>query len=56
MSVFNTTNENNSYSITIPGHWNFKFAEKTFDELNKLVDLRSQNYIELHIKKVRKKG
>ena len=27
-SVFNITNENKSFSITIPGHWNSKSAEK----------------------------
>ena len=30
-SVYNITNENNSFSITIPSHWETKFAEKTLD-------------------------
>ena len=34
-SVFIITNENNSFSITIPGHWESEYAEKTIDELNK---------------------
>ena len=34
-SVFNITDENNSFSNTIPGHWNSKSAGKTIDELNK---------------------
>ena len=55
-SVFNITNENNSFSIIIPGHWETKSAEKTIDELNKLLELRSQNGIELHVEQVRKKG
>ena len=55
-SVFNITNENNSISITIPGHWNSESAEKTIDELNKLLELRSQNDIDLHVEQVRKKG
>ena len=55
-SVFNITNENNSFSITITGHWETKSAEKTIDELNKLLELRSQNGIELHVEQVRKKG
>ena len=55
-SVFNITDENNSFSITIPGHWENKFAEKTFGELNKLLELRSRNGSKLHIEKVRKKG
>ena len=28
-SVFNITDENNSFSITIPGHWQTKSSEKT---------------------------
>ena len=28
-SVFNLTKENNSFSITIPGHWESQSAEKT---------------------------
>ena len=55
-SVFNITKENSSFSITIPGHWDSKSAEKTFDELNKLLELRSQNGIDLHVEQVRKKG
>ena len=50
--VFDVTNENNSVSITIPGHWEAKSAEKTFDELNKLIEFRS---LELNRKEVRKK-
>ena len=49
-SVFNIIDENISFSITIPRHWDTKSAEKTIDELNKLLELRSQNGIELHEK------
>ena len=52
-SVFNITNENNSFSITIPGHWESKSAQKTIDELNNLLELRS---LDLHVKEVRKRG
>ena len=51
--VFNITNEKNSFSITVPGHWENKPAEKTIDELNKLLELRS---LELLVKEVRKRG
>ena len=51
-SVFNITNENNSFSITVPGHWENEFAEKTIDVLNKLLKLRS---LQLHVKEVRKR-
>ena len=54
-SVFNITNENNSFSIIIPGHYKTESAQKTIDELNNLLELRSQNGIELHVEQVRKK-
>ena len=54
-AVFNIKNENNSFSITIPGRWNSKSAEESLDDLNKLLELRSQNDIGLHDKQVRKK-
>ena len=52
-TVFNITNENISFSITIPCHWETKSDEKTVDELNKLLELRS---LELHVKEVRKRS
>ena len=52
-TVFNITNENNSFSIIIPGHYESESAEKTIDELNKLLELRS---LELHVNEVRKRG
>ena len=55
-SVFNTNNENISFSITIPGHWETESAEKTIDKLDKLTELRFQKGIDLHVEQVRKKG
>ena len=52
-SVFNITNENNSFSIFIPGHYESESAEKTIEKLNKLLELMS---LELHVKEVRKRG
>ena len=52
-SVFNITNENNSFSIIIPGHYETEFAEKIIDDLNKLLELKS---LELHVEEVRKRG
>ena len=52
-SVFNITNENNSFSIIVPGHYEDKFAEKTIDDLNILIELKS---LELHVKEVQKRG
>ena len=52
-SVFNITNENNSFSIIIPGHYQNNSDEKTINNLNKLLELRS---LELHVEEVRKRG
>ena len=52
-SVYNITNENNSFSIIIPGHYQTESAEKTIDELKKLMELKS---LELHVDEVRKRG
>ena len=40
-SVFNITDENNSFSTVIPGHYQNKSAQKTIDELMKLLELTS---------------
>ena len=51
-SVYNITNEINSFSIIIPGHYQTESAEKTIDKLNKLLELR---FLDLDVKEVRKK-
>ena len=51
-SVFNITDENNSFSIIIPGHYQNKSHEKTIDDPNKLLELKS---LELHVKEVKEK-
>ena len=52
-SVFNITNENKSFSIIIPGHYQNKSDEKTIDDLNKLLEFKS---LELHVEEVKKRG
>ena len=52
-SVFNITDDNNSFSIIIPGHYQNKSDEKTIDDLNKLLELKS---LELHAEEVKKRG
>ena len=52
-SVFNITDDNNSFSIIIPGHYQNESDEKTFDNLNKLLELKS---LELHVQEVEKRG
>ena len=54
-SVFNITNENNSFSITIPGHWNSESAEKTVEKLKELLEFDKKD-LSLHIAAVREKG
>ena len=39
-SVFNISDDNNSFPITITGHWKTKSADETIDELNKFSMLR----------------
>ena len=52
-SVFNVTDDNNSFSIIIPGHYQNQTDEKTIDNLNKLLELKS---LELHVEEVKKRG
>ena len=52
-SVFNITNENNSFSIIIPGHYQTDFAEKKINDLKKLLELKS---LELHVEEVKRRG
>ena len=52
-SVYNITNENNSFSTIVPGYYQTESAEKTIDEVNIILELRS---LELHVKEVRKSG
>ena len=52
-SVFNITNENNSFSIIIPGHYQNESDDITINKLNKLLELKS---LELHVEEVKKHG
>ena len=51
--VYNITNENNSFSIIIPGHYKTEFAEKVINDLNELYELES---LELVVEAVRERG
>ena len=51
--VFNISDENNSFSIIIPGHYQNKTDEKTIDNLNKLLELKS---LEFHVEEDKKRG
>ena len=52
-SVCNITNENVSFSIFIPGHYQTEFAEKMIIDLLKILELKS---LVLHVGEVRKRG
>ena len=52
-SVFNISNENNSFSIIIPGHYQNKSDEETIAYLNNLLELKS---LESHVEVVGIKG
>ena len=55
-SVFNITNEYNSFSISLSTHWNSEDGEEFFNKLNKVIELRSENEFELHVKVGKKRG
>ena len=57
-SVFNITNDNNSFSISIPKYWRIpEYLEySTIDKVKIFLKLKSENDIELHVDEVRKRG
>ena len=54
--IFDITDENNSFLDSTPGHWSSEHGEELISKLNKLLELRSENDIELHVKEVEKRG
>ena len=55
-SVFNITNENKNVSISTRGHWTSEDGEEFITELKNVLELRSENDIELHVESVIKRG
>ena len=55
-SVFNITSGKSSFSISTPGNWNSEDGEELINELNKLLELGSDNNIELDAKEIEKRG
>ena len=57
-SVFIKTDENTSFLNSIPCRWRFPnyLEDGIFDKLKKFLEVRSQNNIELHVVKVRRRG
>ena len=55
-SVFNMTDENNSFSFSTPAHWTPENGEKFINKLNNLLEVWSENSIESHVEEVWKRG
>ena len=53
-SVFNITDDSSSFSISTPGFWRtpIYLPDGIVDKLRELLELRSQNGFELHVKEV----
>ena len=55
-SVLNITAENYSFSISAPSYWTPEGGEELINKLNELLELRSQNDVELHVEKIERRG
>ena len=55
-SVFNITNENNSFSNSTPGYWSTRGRVETVNELRELLSFREQIDIESHVEEGMKRG
>ena len=57
-SVFNITNENNSFSVSIPGRWRIpnSLEDGVINRLKDFLELREQDDLKLHEEKVSKRG
>ena len=55
-SVFNKVIESNSFLISTSRYWTQEGGEELINKLNKLLELRSQNDIEFHVKEVGKRS
>ena len=54
-SVFNITDENNSFSITIAGCWYCRGGEETIKRLREILGIRAREDIDLHGEDLRKR-
>ena len=55
-SVFNIINENNSFALSTPRYRASRSGAEFIHKLQKFLELRSQNNIELHVKEVKTRG
>ena len=54
-SVFQITDESNSFSISTPSHWNSGDGDELVGKLKEILELRYENDIKLHVGEDRKK-
>ena len=55
-SVFKKTDENSSFSTSTTGHLYFRGRSAFINQMQNLLELRSQNDFQLHVKEVRERG
>ena len=55
-SVLKITDENKSFLISTPVYWSSRGSAETIYKLQKFLELRPQNDIELHVEEVKKRG
>ena len=53
---FNIIDENHSFSMATPNQYSRERSGEFINKLNNLLELRSQNYKELHVKEFEKRG
>ena len=56
ISVFNKTNNNNSFSVSTPGQWRSEEGEEFIDRLNRVLNGRSYSDFKLHVQEVGRRG
>ena len=49
------TGEDNTFSISTPGHWSSRGGAEAINGLQKFLETRHQNYIKLHLEEVMKR-
>ena len=54
--VSNITSENNSFSIRIPGLWISKDGDELISNVNKVLELRCEIDMEIHVIEVENRG
>ena len=55
-TLFRTNSGNNSLSISTLRYWSSRGGAETIHKLQKIIELRPQNDIDLHVEEVRKEG